>query len=105
MSSDNDPQQGCLVIADISGYTAFLAGSELQHAQGIPDELLGDILKTLAPPFETANLEGDAVFCYAPAGRIRRRPAADRFDRGHLCGVHAHAGTDGVEHHLPLLGL
>ena len=69
MSSDNDPQQGCLVIADISGYTAFLAGSELQHAQGILDELLGDILKTLAPPFETANLEGDAVFCYAPAGR------------------------------------
>lgn len=71
MSSDNDPQQGCLVIADISGYTAFLAGSELQHAQGILDELLGDILKTLAPQFETANLEGDAVFCYAPAGRIR----------------------------------
>lgn len=26
-------ERGCLVIADITGYTEYLAGSELEHAQ------------------------------------------------------------------------
>ncbi|HJN92786.1 MAG TPA: hypothetical protein QGF05_08700 [Dehalococcoidia bacterium] len=81
MSPDAATQQGCLVIADISGYTAFLTGSELEHAQGILDELLNSVLGTLSPPFETANLEGDAVFCHAPLGRIRTgQPLVDLID-------------------------
>jgi hypothetical protein len=81
MSPDAETQEGCLVIADISGYTAFLAGSELEHAQGILDELLNSVLNTLAPPFETANVEGDAVFCHAPLGRIRAgQPLVDLID-------------------------
>jgi hypothetical protein len=81
MSPDAETQHGCLVIADISGYTAFLAGSELEHAQGILDELLNGVLGTLSPPFEIANLEGDAVFCHAPVGRIGTgQPLVDLID-------------------------
>ena len=29
------PESACFVIADISGYTSFLAGVELDHAQDI----------------------------------------------------------------------
>ena len=32
-------QHGYLVIADISGYTSFLAGTELEHSQ----EILADL--------------------------------------------------------------
>ena len=68
MSDRAGPEQGCLLIADISGYTAFLTGSELEHAQGISDELIGSILRSIKPHFEVAKLEGDAVFAHAPAG-------------------------------------
>jgi hypothetical protein len=32
-------ESGCLAIADISGYTAYLAGAELDHAQGVLEDL------------------------------------------------------------------
>ena len=38
-------QHGYLVLADISGYTSYLAGVELDHAQGV----LTDLLETIAP--------------------------------------------------------
>jgi hypothetical protein len=31
-------EQGCLLIADITGCTGYLAGSELEHAQDVPPE-------------------------------------------------------------------
>ncbi len=63
-------QRGCLVIGDISGYTAFLAAAELDHAGGILDGLLETLVDRLSPPFTVANLEGDAVFCHAPEGEV-----------------------------------
>lgn len=71
------PAQGPLLLADISGYTAFLAGVMDAHrddafADGnIPDAylmmsaLLDGILDRIAPPFTLAKLEGDAVFACA----------------------------------------
>ena len=35
-------EPACLVIADISGYTSYLAGVELDHAQDILADLIGD---------------------------------------------------------------
>jgi hypothetical protein len=71
------PANGPLLLADISGYTSFLAGVMDAHrddafADGnIPDAylmmsaLLDGILDRISPPFTLAKLEGDAVFACA----------------------------------------
>ncbi|MEO8456907.1 MAG: DUF2652 domain-containing protein [Chloroflexota bacterium] len=61
------PRQGYLLLADISGYTAFLTGTELEHAHEIIQELTALIRERLAPPMRFVKVEGDAVFCYADA--------------------------------------
>lgn len=63
--------EGYLLLADISGYTAFLTGTELEHAQEIIHELTTLIRERLEPPMRFVKLEGDAVFCYADAGTFR----------------------------------
>ena len=35
------PEHGALIIADISGYTKFVGGVELEHAADIVADLLG----------------------------------------------------------------
>src|SRR5574341_41652 len=64
-------RQGYLLLADISGYTAFLTGTELEHAQEIIRELTTLIQERLAPPLRFVKLEGDAVFCYGDAAVFR----------------------------------
>lgn len=63
-------ERGALLIADVSGYTQYLGGVELEHAQDILADLLGDVVVANASAMRTAKLEGDAVFCYAPAGTL-----------------------------------
>lgn len=67
MADENRPREGYLVMADIVGYTAFFAGTELEHANGIIEELKALIQDRLVPPLRFVKLEGDAVFCYADA--------------------------------------
>lgn len=57
---------GYLVIADISGYTSFVAKSELEHSHEILSELLELIIEKFQPLMTISKLEGDAVFAYAP---------------------------------------
>jgi uncharacterized protein YndB with AHSA1/START domain len=71
MPDDNRVSQGYLLLADISGYTAFLTGTELEHAHAIIHELTTLIRERLAPPMRFIKLEGDAVFCYANAATFR----------------------------------
>jgi hypothetical protein len=69
-----------LLLADISGYTAFMAGVEGAHgvdfSAGIPagyavlGELLDSVVEGVQPEFEVAKLEGDAVFAVAPAATL-----------------------------------
>ena len=56
------PQPTCLLIADISGYTGYLADVELDHAQDILADLMGTIVTALRPSFRLVKLEGDAAF-------------------------------------------
>ena len=70
MTEDTGAREGYLVIADIAGYTKFLTGTELEHAQGIIGELTRLIIERLAPPLTFVKLEGDAVFAYAGAARF-----------------------------------
>jgi len=60
-------QQAPLVLADISGYTGYLGGVELEHSQDVLADLLGVIAERLAPPLRLVKLEGDAVFCVGDA--------------------------------------
>jgi len=65
-------QHGYLVLADISGYTSFVAGTELEHGQAIMTELLELIIEHFNTCLTFSKLEGDAVFAYTPASRIER---------------------------------
>lgn len=71
-ASYGQTQHGYLVLADISGYTGYLAGVELDHAH----EILSDLLETIVGHFRglltVAKLEGDAVFAYASETRLER---------------------------------
>ena len=58
---------GYLLLADISGYTKFLTGTELEHSHAIVTELTKLIRSRLVPPMRFVKLEGDAVFCFAGA--------------------------------------
>ena len=57
-------QKGYLLLADISGFTAFLEGTELDHAQGVLENVMRTIIGQLTPAFQLAEVEGDAVFVY-----------------------------------------
>jgi uncharacterized protein YndB with AHSA1/START domain len=60
----DQPERACLVLADISGYTTYLAGVELDHAQDILADLTDTVVRALRPTFRLAKLEGDAAFAY-----------------------------------------
>jgi uncharacterized protein YndB with AHSA1/START domain len=63
-------ERACLVIGDISGYTAYLAGSELEHAQDVLADLVETMVGAMRPVLRLAKLEGDAAFAYAPEAKI-----------------------------------
>ncbi len=58
-------ETACFLIADISGYTSYLAGVELDHAQDIIADLMDTVVKCLRSPFRVAKFEGDAAFLCA----------------------------------------
>ena len=64
------PESACFVIADISGYTNFLAAVELDHAQDIISDVMDTVVRGLRPPFRLAKFEGDAAFVYAVTDKI-----------------------------------
>lgn len=69
-----------LLLADISGYTGFMAGVEQEHgvdfSGGIPagysvlGALLDAVIQGAEPDFALVKLEGDAVFAAAPAATL-----------------------------------
>jgi uncharacterized protein YndB with AHSA1/START domain/class 3 adenylate cyclase len=77
----NQPEPACLVIADISGYTGFLAGAELDHAQDILADLMNTVVTAFRPTFRLAKLEGDAAFVYAITAIIDGPQLQDTIER------------------------
>lgn len=63
------PERGFLLIADLTGYTAYLSRGEIEHAPTIAGDLLETIVGRLEPPFRLAKLEGDAAFLFVEDGR------------------------------------
>lgn len=64
-------QDGFLIIADISGYSKYLHESELDHARDSLSDLLDVLVEHTRSPLRIVELEGDAVFSYAPAEEVR----------------------------------
>ena len=77
----SQPEPACLVIADISGYTSYLAGTELDHAQDILADLMTTVVGALRPGFRLAKLEGDATFAYLLTERIDGSQLLDTIER------------------------
>jgi len=65
-------ERGYLVLADISGFTSFIAESELDHSQVILSDILKLIIRNFTPTLTIAEVEGDAVFGYALHQRLSR---------------------------------
>lgn len=84
-------ERGTLLLADISGYTAFLqavagahaadmaSGAFVPEAYPLLTSLLDGIVDRIAPPFVLSKLEGDAVFAHARADEagVRGRAVVD----------------------------
>jgi hypothetical protein len=69
---ESKTQTGYLVLADISGFTAYLAGVELDHAHEILSDLMETILHSFQAQLSISKLEGDAIFAYTPEPRVPR---------------------------------
>lgn len=63
-------QTGYLLLADISGYTSFVAQTEIEHADIALSYLLETIVEKLNGALTIAKLEGDAVFAYAEESNL-----------------------------------
>jgi hypothetical protein len=74
-------QPTCFLIADISGYTGYLADVELDHAQDILADLVGAVVTALRPNFRLAKLEGDAAFTYMTAEKVDGSMLLDTIER------------------------
>ena len=78
------PETGFLVLADLTGYTAYLSRGELEHAPAIAGDLLETIVGRLDPPFRLAKLEGDAAFLFAEDGRADGSLLVDAVEAAYL---------------------
>jgi len=59
---NNRTDHGFLILADVSGFTAFVTTTELEHGSEIIAALLDEVVGHLSPPLEIQEIEGDAVF-------------------------------------------
>jgi hypothetical protein len=63
-------ESGCLVIADISGYTGYVAGGPLEFTEEVVADVTHEIAARLGQVLQVNKHEGDAVFAYARAGEV-----------------------------------
>src|SRR3954451_24368637 len=74
------PEPVLMIIADISGYTSYLTGTEIDHAKNVLEDLLETVYSRLAPPFTMIKSEGDALFLFVPGGQLTRSMLLDTID-------------------------
>lgn len=74
---------GCLLIADLSGYTDYLLASELDHAHDVLADVTDTVVRSLRPVLRLTKLEGDAAFAYVLAGSYSASTLLDAIDRAY----------------------
>ena len=78
-------QTGYLVLADISGYTSFVAKTEIEHADMALSFLLETIVEQVSGLLTICQLEGDAVFAYIEESQLQEaRPLLELIDQTYL---------------------
>ena len=80
MNSGLETERVCLLLADLSGYTAYMANSEPEHAPALAGDLVETVVRQLRPVFRLAKLEGDAAFLVASLERLDGPMLLDAID-------------------------
>jgi hypothetical protein len=76
---------GYLVLADISGYTSFVAKTEIEHADMALAFLLETIVEEISRLLTICQLEGDAVFAYIEESQLlEAKPLLELIDQTYL---------------------
>lgn len=73
-------QRVCLLLADLSGYTAYLAASEPERAPPMAADLIETVVRQLRPTLRLEKLEGDAAFMVAPLDGLTGTAVLDAID-------------------------
>lgn len=73
-----------LLLADLSGYTAYVANSEPEHAPVVAGDFIEQVVGRLRGRFRLAKLEGDAAFMSAPATGIDGSLLLDAVDAAYF---------------------
>ncbi len=82
------PEHGCLLLADISGYTEYMGSTELMHSQDVIADLLETIVAAIEPTFHLSKLEGDAAFAYASVDAINPSMMLDTVETAYFAFQH-----------------
>jgi uncharacterized protein YndB with AHSA1/START domain len=77
----DEAQPTTFLVADISGYTGYLASVELDHSRDIISDLLGTIVTALQPNFRLSRIEGDGAFVFAVGATIDGSMLLDTIER------------------------
>lgn len=86
-------ERGCLVLADISGYSGYVVGSPLESAEDVVADVTETVVGRLEPVVRVNKLEGDAAFGYALDGEVDATMLLDTIEecyfafRGRLRGI------------------
>ncbi|MDQ2934366.1 MAG: DUF2652 domain-containing protein [Chloroflexota bacterium] len=80
MTTATGLERVCLLLADLSGYTAYLANSEPDHAPALAGDLVETVVRQLRPTFRLEKLEGDAAFLVAPLDDVDGQMLLDAID-------------------------
>lgn len=88
-------ERGCLLIADISGYTDYVVSSPLEYAEDVVASLTADVVQRLEPLFQINKLEGDAAFGYALDGELDASMLLDSIEE---CYFGFRRRLRGIEH-------
>lgn len=86
---------GCLLIADIGGYTGYVVDSPLAYAEDVLADLTDTVAGHLSPVFRLNKREGDAIFGYALAGELDASMLLDAIDDTYFA---FRARVDGIGH-------
>ncbi|HEU0236381.1 MAG TPA: DUF2652 domain-containing protein [Candidatus Limnocylindrales bacterium] len=83
-SAEPTLDRACLLIADLSGYTAYLADAEPAEAPLIAGDLIETVVSRLRGRFRLAKLEGDAAFMWAPIDQIDGSALLDSIEAAYV---------------------
>jgi hypothetical protein len=75
---------GYLLLADLSGYTSYLAESDPEHGPLIAGDFIETVVGRLRGAFRLEKLEGDAAFFWADAGRVTGSTLLDMVDAAYF---------------------